>query len=465
MGDHRSATVTTRGQPSRNSILFHPTECHKIRNLPHVQALSRRRLRAPAAATYHPLSHPSTLWSDRVIRFFNLTLATLLFLTAQPSFAEELNLRSLLKNGSVRVEREDGEPLLQHRDNEPFVPASILKVATTYCALETLGREYHFTTTFYRGERNTLYIKGSGDPSLVSEELHGIATKIAPLFPQIDRIVVDPSLFSADIDIDGSSASLNPYDSKNAAFVGNFSSAHLSRRRDGAIISAEPQTPTTPLSRQAGLKLRKGTTERINLGNTWEVGTQYGGELLAAFLKQAGVGGNPTISIGEIPPTAKKLYEHRSSQNLAEISQGLLKYSTNFTANQIFLTLGVQRFGAPATVEKGQRAMTECLEQRVGWKNFHIEEGSGLSRRNHVTATQMTQLLKKFEPYQNLLAVEDDFTAKTGSLRGVNSLAGYFELTPQEQVRFAILINSDVEHLYKFKVARAIRAYLRKQQD
>lgn len=399
------------------------------------------------------------------MRFFTLSLVGLLILTTSLSHAEELNLRSLLKNGSVRVEREDGTPLLQHRDSEPFVPASILKVATSYCALETLGRDYHFTTTFYRGERNTLYVKGSGDPSLVSEELHGIATTIAPLFPQIDRIVIDPSLFSPDIDIDGSSASLNPYDSKNAAFVGNFSSAHLSRRRDGTIVSAEPQTPITPLSRQAGLKLRKGTTERINLGNTWQVGTQYGGELLAAFLKQAGVGGNPTISTGSIPANAKKIYEHRSSQSFAEMVQGLLKYSTNFTANQVFLTLGVQRFGGPATVEKGQRAMAECLEQRVGWRDFHIEEGSGLSRRNRVTATQMTQLLKKFEPYKELLNVEDDFTAKTGSLRGVNSLAGYFDLTPQEQVRFAILINSDVEHLYKYKVARAIRAYLRKQQD
>lgn len=373
-----------------------------------------------------------------------------------------LDLKSLLKNGGTRVEREDGTPLIRYRDTEHFVPASILKVATTFCALEALGSDFRFTTTFYRGPGDTLYIKGSGDPSLVSEELNAIAQKLALLMPRVTRIVIDPSLFSPDIDIDGSSASLNPYDSKVAAFVGNFSSAALTRRKDGSVVSAEPQTPITPLSRQAGLKLARGASERINLGHTWQVGTQYGGELLAEFLKRAGASGALEVSTGSIPAGTSKILDHKSSKDLAEISRGLLKYSTNFTANQIFLTLGVAKYGAPATVEKGQLAMTECLRQKVGWRDFHIEEGSGLSRRNKVTPIQMTKLLESFEPYKELLNVEDNFTAKTGSLRGVNTLAGYFELSPSEQVRFAVLVNSDVEHSHKYKVARALRDHLLK---
>ena len=385
-------------------------------------------------------------------------LLTLLLGLCRESYA--LDLKALLRNGGTRVEREDGTPLIQYRDNEHFVPASILKVATTFCALEALGEDFRFTTTFYRGPNNTLYIRGSGDPSLVSEELNAIAQKLAILMPRINKIVIDPTLFSPDIDIDGSSASLNPYDSKVAAFVGNFSSAALTRKRDGTIVSAEPQTPITPLSRQAGLKLQRGASERINLGHTWQVGTQYGGELLAEFLKRAGASGTLEVTIGAIPADATKILDHRSSNDLAEISRGLLKYSTNFTANQIFLTLGIHTYGAPATVEKGQRAMAECLKQKVGWRDFHIEEGSGLSRRNKVTPIQMTKLLESFEPYKDLLNVEDTFTAKTGSLRGVNTLAGYFDLSPSEQVRFAILVNSDVEHSHKYKVARALREYL-----
>ena len=391
-----------------------------------------------------------------VAAFFALFLP----LSPLPASCENLDLAGRLKKGGARVETSDGTVLIRHRDDERFVPASILKVATSYCALEALGRDYRFTTKFYRGENATLYIKGSGDPSLVSEELSLIADKLAPLLPRLNRVVVDTSLFSPDIEIDGSAASLNPYDAKNAAFVGNFSSAFLSRTKSGSIVSAENQTPLTPLSIKAGERLRRGTTERINLGTDWRVGARYGAELLVAFLNEAGVKGSPSIELGPIPPTATVLYEHHSTQPLEELVRGLLKYSTNFTANQLFLTLGIEKFGAPATVEKGQRALTECLETKVGWKVFHIEEGSGLSRKNQVSPAQMTKLLGHFAQYQSLLKVEDDFVAKTGSLNGVNTLAGYFDLSPAQQVRFAIIINSNVEHLYKFKVARALRAYL-----
>jgi D-alanyl-D-alanine carboxypeptidase/D-alanyl-D-alanine-endopeptidase (penicillin-binding protein 4) len=144
----------------------------------------------------------------------------------------------------------------------------------------------------------------------------------------------------------------------------------------------------------------------------------------------------------------------------------MLKYSTNFTANQLFLTLGVHRFGEPATVEKGQLAMRECLTNSVGWRDFHVEEGSGLSRKNKVSGQQMTSLLRSFERYKFLLPEQQGFFAKTGSLRGVNSLAGYFYVPGnQDPLRFSILINSDVPHLYKFKVANELRDYISQAND
>ncbi len=380
-----------------------------------------------------------------------------------PVYGEtELDLGTLLKNGSARIEREDGTPLLRYRDEEQFVPASTLKVATSFCALEKLGGEYQFETLFFSDGKDTLFVRGSGDPSLVSETLESIAAQLATRLTSVNRIVIDTSLFSDDIEIDGSERSLNPYDAKNAAFVGNFSSANLTRTKSGAVVSAEKQTPLTPLARQAGLKLSKGRTERVNLSSNWRVGVQYGGELLAEFMKRSGARGAMHVSRGPIPSSARVIYTHRSPENLDRIVQAMLKYSTNFTANQIFLTLGVAQFGAPATVAKGQRAMRDCLERLAGWSEFHVEEGSGLSRKNKVSTTQMNQLLHKFDRYSWLLPEQDGFIAKTGSLRGVNSLAGYF--TPSEQlgrVRFSILINSEVPHLYKFRVANELRDYLK----
>lgn len=376
-----------------------------------------------------------------------------------------LDLGALLKNGSARVEREDGTPLLRHRDNEQFVPASTLKVATSFCALEKLGGEYRFETLFFSDGKDTLFVKGSGDPSLVSETLETIAAQLVTRIATVNHIVIDTSLFSDNIAIDGSERSRNPYDAKNAAFVGNFSSAHLTRTKGGSIVSAESQTPLTPLSRQAGLKLSRGKTERVNLSTDWLVGVQYGGELLSEFLKRSGARGSMRISRGRVPASARAIYTHRSPQTLEQILKAMLKYSTNFTANQIFLSLGVAEFGAPATVSKGQQAMRGCLERLVGWHDFHVEEGSGLSRRNKVSAVQMNQLLSKFDRYSWLLPEQDGFVAKTGSLRGVNSLAGYF--VPNEKlgrVRFSILINSEVPHLYKFKVANELRDYLKNRE-
>lgn len=399
-------------------------------------------------------------------RYPLLLCASLLLFSSPARCQPELDLPTLLKNGSVRVETDDGTPLLRYRDNERFVPASTLKVATSFCALEKLGAEHHFETFFFSDGKDTLFIKGSGDPSLVSETLESVATQLVARITTINHIVIDTSLFSDDIDIDGSERSSNPYDAKNAAFVGNFSSAHLTRTKSGAIVSAEDQTPLTPLARQAGLRLAKGKTERVNLSTDWLVGVQYGGELLAEFLKQNGARGSMRITRGAIPSSARAIYTHRSPQNLEQMLKAMLKYSTNFTANQIFLTLGVTEFGAPATVSKGQRAMRACLEQLVGWEDFHVEEGSGLSRRNKVSTTQMNQLLSKFDRYSWLLPEQEGFIAKTGSLRGVNSLAGYF--TPDGQlgrVRFSILINSEVPHLYKFKVANELRKYLKSKAN
>jgi D-alanyl-D-alanine carboxypeptidase/D-alanyl-D-alanine-endopeptidase (penicillin-binding protein 4) len=386
---------------------------------------------------------------------------------ASASYAEDgLDLSSIVREGGVRVERLDGTPVIKYRDSSPFVPASILKIATAYCALEELGSNFRFQTDFLTNDGRTLYIRGSGDPGLVSEVLNGIAAELSKVVQRVDSIVIDTSFFSDNLTIDGSERSSNPYDAKNSAFVGNFSSAALMHRRSGEIVSTEPQTPLTPIAKRAGLRLAKGASERINLSAAdWRAGAIYGGELLAEFLRRRGVSGERSPSLGSVPKNAKVIYSYRSERPLSEMVKGMLEYSTNFTANQIFLSMGALKLGGTATVDKGQRVMRECLISRVGWRDFHIEEGSGLSRRNKVTASQMTQLLERFNSYRELLPEREGFLAKTGSLRGVNSLAGYFLLEPrQETVRFSIIINREVPHMYKYKVANTIRDYLNRQR-
>ena len=369
-----------------------------------------------------------------------------------------------MKNGGLRVEDKEGRALVSYRDDETFIPASTMKIPMSFCALEALGREYRFVTDFYvsttpQGEV-ALSIKGSGDPWLVSEELQAIASHLAKEIKRIDRISVDPSFFANPIVIDGASASTNPYDAKNAAFVGNFSTAFLTRRQDGSIISAEPQTPLTPIAEAAGLRLPRGVTERVNLGSDWKTGTRYGAELLAALLSRAGVRGVKEVSLEDAPSGLQPVYRHVSSQSLQELVRGLLEYSTNFTSNQLFLAVGAAKYGAPATLEKGQRALKKCLADKLGWSAFHVEEGSGLSRKTRISPSQMTVLLQHFSKYRDLLHSKDGFTAKTGTLTGVNTLAGYFSLPTQGEVRFALFVNDSVPANYKYTAAGEVRNYL-----
>jgi D-alanyl-D-alanine carboxypeptidase/D-alanyl-D-alanine-endopeptidase (penicillin-binding protein 4) len=359
-----------------------------------------------------------------------------------------------LKNGGAYVEDESG-PLFSHRADERFIPASVTKVVTAYCALEELSPEFRMETDFFSDDSGTLYVKGSGDPNLISEELEPLGRRIADVMPDIQRIVVDSSRFDTDLRIDGSSATLNPYDAPNGALLVNFNTIAVEKLGSGSVVSGEPQTPLTPLARSLAQKLAPGV-HRVNIGSDVRVGARYAGELLAAFISRGGGNVRQDIVLGTTPPNARLLLRHRSSKALDEVVRGLLKFSTNFTANQVFLILGAQKYGFPATIEKGTQALRECLEQRLSWKNFSFLEGAGLSRNNLVSPRQLVGLLRAFEKYQDLMPQNSAFRAKTGTLTGVNTYAGYFTKADGNSVRFALLVNSAVPHNYKFQLAKSL---------
>ena len=93
-------------------------------------------------------------------------------------------------------------------------------------------------------------------------------------------------------------------------------------------------------------------------------------------------------------------------------------YSNNFIANQLFLTIGARQAGLPATWEKGKRAMNSYFEDKfgLGQDQVYIQEGSGISRRNKITARAMITILQAFQPHANLLPLEKGRRIKSGTL-------------------------------------------------
>lgn len=392
--------------------------------------------------------------------FIVCTCFAILFKTGEILAQDLKSLQALLKDGGLYAETLSGKPLVNIRGERAFTPASTIKLATAFCSLEALSTEHRFKTFFF-SSKDSLYVKSLGDPSLVSSEIRRIVESIAPVMKTISSVVIDNSAFALDELPDGTNNTLNPYDAKNGAFIVNFGSALISRKSKNGILSGESETPLTALSRRAGLRIPIGRTDRINIASTPKLGSRYGAEILIAMLRQRGVKGAMNISFGLTPKSAHLIHTHLSSETLESIAKGMLKYSTNFTANQLMLTLGGEMSGYPATLKKGQHALSRCLK-KIGWSEFHVEEGSGLSRRTTVTPVQLVSLLHRFVKYKHLLPEKMGFLAKTGSLRGVNALAGYFQLhEPKEQtVAFAILINRQVPHLYKYTVAKKLRTFL-----
>jgi len=390
-----------------------------------------------------------------------LRLLLTLFLLIIPVtvFAWKQDFVRALKNGGAYVESERGTVLFDYQSQKHFMPASTIKIATAACAIQQLGLDYRFSTDFFLTPNKELLIRGYGDPFLISEEINLIAKELIKRgLRTVNGIILDPSYFDPGLKLDGRSASLNPYDALNGALVANFNTVYVLKDKSGQIESAEPQTPLTPIAHEVAKNSPIGK-HRVNLGTDPETSSRYVGELLASFLKRYAVDIPPNIPI-RIEETEKKLklfYRHRSSKSLVEVIRGLLKFSTNFMANQLYLVMGANKFAAPATLDKAQKVFQDCLQNHIGWSDFVVIEGAGLSRHNRVTARQMMQLLRKFQKHRNLLPLEKKvFRAKTGTLTGVNTLAGYFSRDNGELIRFVLLVNSPVPHDYKFRLAKQL---------
>lgn len=388
--------------------------------------------------------------------------AFLLLILSSVSFAADWksNFIASLHNGGALVKDENGKILFSHRADEHFIPASTIKIATSACALYHLGPYYRFETEFYITPNDKLGVKGYGDPQLISEELMTVAKELKSTGNSgFKGIIVDSSYFSPNIVIDGVSSSSNPYDALNSALLVNFNTINIKKLKNGAVLSAEPQTPLTPLANEMARKLKSGT-HRINLANNVARSHRYAGELLAAFLEKEGVVVVNEISEGIIPEESRLILRHQSSLPLTEVVRGLLEFSTNLTANQLFLVMGAKQFGPPATVEKGIQVLSRFLKNEVGWNDFQLAEGSGLSRKTKVTSVQMMNLLEYFKPYRDFLPIHDDFFhAKTGTLNGVNTYAGYFPLSNGNRAKFVIMVNDQVPFNHKFQLAKTLYNY------
>lgn len=314
-------------------------------------------------------------------------------------------------------------------------PASTMKLVTTFAALELLGPTFQWKTEFYTDGtlsngvlRGNLYVKGGGDPKLNMEKLWLLMRDLrANGVQQITGdLVLDRSFFKQPVlpafNDDGNDENA-PFLVRPDALMINLKAMRFVARNDGGKVSVavEPPIGTIHLDNQvkaiAGSKctgeVRYNPVPQADGINVVVSGQLADGcssqtylSLLDHFAYSAGairaiwseLGGSISGADrdGVVPKNAR-LLARAFSPDLAEVIRDINKYSNNTMAQQLFLTIGAQfRTDADLDDAKAAQRMIRQWLAKKGIMSPHLvmENGSGLSRAERVSAREMASLLQ-----------------------------------------------------------------------
>ena len=378
---------------------------------------------------------------------------------------------------------ENEQALISHNPRQAMNPASAMKLVTTYAALELLGPAYTWRTealseaapTAGRLDGN-LYLRGSGDPRLALEQFWLLLRQLrARGINDIGGdLLLDRSAFAlpphdaADFD----NEPLRPYNAGPDALLVNLKSLRLTLQPDTGkkAVTVITETPSEGLRIVNRLTLTtdacgdwrekikpvvNGDTIELtgSLATTcgekalhlspWPADMQID-RLFRALWRELGGTLRGQVREGKTPATAQTLAA-QDSPALGEIVREINKYSNNVMARQLFLSLAAER---PATPEGARRRIKSWLDEKnLKMPELVLDNGSGLSRTERISAEGLSQLLLAAwqspvmpELMSSLPLAGVDGTLKkrlgnsaasgrahlkTGYLQGVRAIAGY----------------------------------------
>ncbi len=372
---------------------------------------------------------------------------------------------------------------LAWRADVPVNPASLTKLLTTYAALDLLGPAWAWSTPVWLQGTvadgvldGNLVIKGSGDPKLVPERLWLLLRRVQQLGVREIKgdIVLDRSAFNvpeqSPADFDGEP--LRPYNVRADALLLAYRSVLLSFTPDAvrgvALVGVDPplagvQADTSvPLGAgpcadwRGELKADFSDPTRLRLAGSFPVSCgekawplayaeprSYNDRMVSALWRDMGGKLSGSVRDGVAPATAPAFTS--VSPALSEVVREINKFSNNVMAQQLFLTLGLNR-GGSGSPEASREVLRRWLNERLGRaaEGVVIDNGSGLSRETRLSAQQLARLLQSAwaspvmpELMASLPVTGTDGTLvrskatpgrahlKTGSLRDVAGVAGY----------------------------------------
>jgi len=429
-------------------------------------------------------------------------------------FSRSLELSGIPPSAvALDVRALDGQVLASHNQQLAFNPASVMKLVTTAAALDLLGPDYRWITRVYAqgpliGDvlNGDLIIQGGGDPRLAHEDLSRLLRRLRSLGVREIQgdLVVDRSLFQTTLE-DAAAFDGLPYRAYNAlpdallldakAISLRFfpdaqtQSVHVAMEPPMVDFVIEPPKLDIPKFDTSKLDTQVCTNWREKLGAVVHPSSvhfsgsysldcgervlvlhahtlshaRYFDAVFRQLWRELGGSINGVMREEKKLESASELLQWESP-TLAQIIRDINKHSNNVMARQLLISLATSPTITAATPEAGAAQAKAWLDTLgVNSKTVVIENGSGLSRQERLSADTLSKVLYHawHSPYMpefiaSLPMVGVDGTMirtlknsavktrahiKTGSLNDVASIAGYVKAKSGRWISVVCMIN------------------------
>jgi len=382
-----------------------------------------------------------------------------------------------------------GDTLYAKNEKSLFVPASTLKILTAQAALLYLGPNFTFTTRFMTDAKTitngtlygNVYLVHSGDPSLTFYDLADLIMELKS--KQVREITGNVYIDNTAYD----QINFGPgwvWNDKKYCYAAPINASIINHNCSsfrGKASSIAAHAVTNPRFHYGAIRnaVRSHRHKQYHYAPT-PAGSSvvtdiidYDRRILQDLFHRLGVQIDGSIAAGAAPPELPALATHQSKP-LTQLITTMLKKSDNIIAGSLFKKIGQIYTRRPGSWANGGTAVTEILSQQTSMDimRMNVIDGSGLSRYNQVSPAQMMQVLDfayhhnatNYELISALPIAGVDGTlkhrlqniawkvrAKTGTMSGVRSLAGFTVSADKEPLAFVIMVNGRSGASWRYK--------------
>jgi len=443
-----------------------------------VAALAAPAMAEPPAMSLRPLLRPPGLGAGRAAAAVEALIA-------------EARLSGNV--GYAVMDAETGMVLEARAPETALPPASVAKALTALYALDVLGTAHRFETRLVATGpleggvlRGDLVLAGGGDPTLDTDALADMAAALKRA--GVREVTGAFRVWGGAVPYRRAIEPRQPvHAGYNPALSGlslNFNRVHFEWTRAGGdyAISMDARSgryrPDVTVARMriADRNFPVYTYQDAGARDDWTVARGalggggarwlpvrkpelYAGEVFSTFARSQGIALTaPQIVEGALPQ-GTALVTHESAP-LADILRGMLRYSTNITAEMVGMAASAHRRGRALGLAASAREMTGWARDVLGMERARLRDHSGLDDRARLSAADMARALAAAGRAEALRPLLRGFTmrdargrplrnhpvevqAKTGTLYFVSTLAGYVAPPGGREMAFAILTASD----------------------